>query len=148
MISGSGDKTLQVFDMVDHTSKVLVIDSVDVGADVTSVDISPNGRFVAAGSLDTVVRIWDMQTGTLVERFKGHADGIYSVAFTPDGQGLISGSLDKTLKYWDVGVLISGKASTDESKLDRPETMSEPTQGSEDEANSCVMSFTGHKVCG
>ena len=75
-------------------------DSIDAG--VTSVCISPDGRLVAAGSLDTVVRIWDVATGQLIERLRGHRDSVYSVAFTPDGRGLVSGSLDKTLKYWDL----------------------------------------------
>ena len=75
-------------------------------AGVTSVCISPNGRLVAASSLDTIVRIWDVQTGQLVERLKGHRDSVYSVVFTPDGSGLVSGSLDKTLKYWDLRPLL------------------------------------------
>lgn len=75
-------------------------DNIDAG--VTSVCISPDGTLVAAGSLDTVVRIWDVATGKLIERLRGHRDSVYSVAFTPDGRGLVSGSLDKTLKYWDV----------------------------------------------
>ena len=82
-------------------------DNVDAG--VTSVCISPDGRLVAAGSLDTVVRIWDVQTGQLVERLKGHRDSVYSVAFTPDGKGLVSGSLDKTLKYWDVRPILRAR---------------------------------------
>jgi len=33
---------------------------------VTSVTISPDGRFVAAGSLDRVVRLWDATTGLFI----------------------------------------------------------------------------------
>ncbi|KAI5115102.1 hypothetical protein M0805_001539 [Coniferiporia weirii] len=76
------------------------LEGVDAG--VTSVAISADGRLVAAGSLDTVVHIQDVQTGVLVKRLKDHSDSVYSVAFTPDGKGIVSGSLDKTLKRWDV----------------------------------------------
>jgi WD40 repeat protein len=31
---------------------------------VTSVSISPDGRIIAAGSLDKVVRLWDTATGS------------------------------------------------------------------------------------
>ena len=101
--------------MIDGTSKVLTIndgDSLNNDHGVTSVAISPNGQFVAAGSLDTVVRIWDVNTAQLVERLRGHSDSVYSVAFTPDGKGLISGSLDKTLKYWDVSDLVVGRGGS------------------------------------
>ena len=112
--------------------KVLTIndpDSLNNDAGVTSVAISPNGKFVAAGSLDTVVRIWDVATGVLVERLRGHGDSVYSVAFTPDGKGLVSGSLDKTLKFWDVtGLNASGGSSTTDS------------------GTPCTMEFTGHEV--
>ncbi|KAL0959568.1 hypothetical protein HGRIS_011278 [Hohenbuehelia grisea] len=53
------------WDMVDGSSKVLTIndqDSISNDAGVTSVAMSPDGRFVAAGSLHSVVRIWDVAT--------------------------------------------------------------------------------------
>jgi glucose repression regulatory protein TUP1 len=65
--------------------------------------MSPDGRYVAAGSLDKCVRIWDTQTGSMVERTEGdsgHADSVYSVAFSPRGDVLVSGSLDKTIRMW------------------------------------------------
>lgn len=67
---------------------------------ITSVAFSPNGSIVAAGSLDGVVRLWNVGTGEIVKRLVGHKDSVHSIAFTPDGNGLISGSLDKSMKYW------------------------------------------------
>lgn len=124
-----------------HTVQINEPETVDAG--VTSVCISPDGRLVAAGSLDTIVRIWDVATGALVERLRGHKDSVYSVAFTPDGKGLVSGSLDKTLKYWDVrpvvrregpGVGGPGAAQGKNGK-----------EGGE-KGSQCTMNFTGHKV--
>lgn len=110
-------------------------DSVDAG--VTSVCISPDGALVAAGSLDTVVRIWDVQTGKLVERLKGHRDSVYSVAFTPDGRGLVSGSLDKTLKYWDVQPIYARRSGGALKNGAEPKAT--------DKTSQCLMNFTGHK---
>lgn len=86
---------------------------------------------MAAGSLDTMVRVWNVATGVQLERLKGHKDSVYSwvprfrssrglyhectsyrrqiadnrtyrVAFSPDGKCLVSGSLDRTLRVWDL----------------------------------------------
>ena len=124
--------------MVDGTSKVLTIndhdhDSLNNDAVVASVAISPNGQYVAAGSMDAVVRIWDVSTGQLVERLRGHRSDICSVAFTPDGKGLVSGSSDKTLKFWD----LSGMGAVAKRKSD----------GERDGKSSpLTMNFTGHRV--
>lgn len=145
IVSGSGDKTARIWNMVDGTSKVLTIndhDSLNNDAGVTSVAISPSGQYVAAGSLDTVVRIWDVVTGMLVERLRGHRDSVYSVAFTPDGKGLVSGSLDKTLKYWDVSALGSSGGGGPSAAL-----VKRGKDGKRDDKGSpCTMNFTGHKV--
>jgi len=70
-------------------SKVLPIDddpNIDTG--VMSMAISPNVRFVTAGSLNTIVRIWDVATGMLLDHLRRHSDSIYLVTFTPDGPGV------------------------------------------------------------
>lgn len=98
---------------------------------VTTVAISPQGDYVAAGSLDKSVRVWDARTGLLVERLdgvEGHKDSVYSVAFAPNGRSLVSGSLDKTIKMWELAE-------------NRP-MMSGPTQ----RGGKCVRTFEGHKV--
>jgi len=122
--------------MIDGTSKVLTIndhDSLNNGARVTSVAISTNDQYVAAGSMDAVVRIWDVSTGQLVERLRGHSDSVTSVAFTPDGKGLVSGSEDKTLKFWD----LSGMGAVAKGKSDGKR---------DDKSSPCTMNFIGRKV--
>ncbi|GAA6027149.1 hypothetical protein JCM8097_002432 [Rhodosporidiobolus ruineniae] len=118
LVSGSGDKTARMWEV--DTGKCLFVLTIDditiaengpVDAGVTSVVFSPDGKFLAAGSLDTVVRIWDAETGQLLDKLKGHKDSVYSVAFSPDGKFLVSGSLDKTLKMFDVGSLRAALAA-------------------------------------
>lgn len=54
---------------------------------------------LATGHTNGRIRIWNVQTGTLLLELVGHKSGVRDVAFSPDGSlRLISASLDKTLK--------------------------------------------------
>jgi WD40 repeat protein len=69
------------------------------------VAFSPDGRWIASGSEDSTVKIWNGRSGELVHTFRGHTGIVTSVAFTPDGRRLISGSRDHTAKVWDLSNL-------------------------------------------
>lgn len=97
---------------------------------VTTVAISPDNLYVAAGSLDKSVRVWDIQTGQLVVRLEGehgHKDSVYSVAFAPSGNRLVSGSLDKTIKMWELS------------------TNNRFVAGGHQPSGKCIRTFEGHK---
>lgn len=109
LVSGSGDKSARIWDVEKGTCvfNLQIEDFIHnehgpIDAGITSVALSPDGKLVAAGSLDTMVRVWNVSTGQQVERLKGHKDSVYSVAFSPDGKCLVSGSLDRTLRIWDL----------------------------------------------
>lgn len=70
--------------------------------DPTAVVISPDGRLVAAGATDNSVRIWDMQTGSLLQSLLWHISPAVALAFTPDSAKLVSGSKDNSLAIWNV----------------------------------------------
>lgn len=142
LVSGSGDKTARMWDLETGSCVfTLTIDDITIAengpvdAGVTSVVFSPDGKFLAAGSLDTVVRIWDAETGQLLDKLKGHMDSVYSVAFSPDGRYLVSGSLDKTLKMFDIQSLRNALAA---GGRDAPVGEGGKTK--------CLTTLQGHKV--
>jgi small GTP-binding protein len=69
---------------------------------------SPDGRLIAAPSSDSVVFIWDVETGELSGVLKGHTAAVNAVAWGPDGKSIATGSDDRTCKVWDVA---SGECS-------------------------------------
>jgi glucose repression regulatory protein TUP1 len=104
IVSGSGDRKVKLWDARNGQCKrTFGSESGGPSDGVTSVALSPDGRLLAAASLDKVVRIWDTETSQLLDRLEGHSDSVYSIAFSPDGKNVISGSLDRNIMLWDVG---------------------------------------------
>jgi WD40 repeat protein len=67
----------------------------------TSLVISGDGRRMACGSADGVVRLYDMQTGRELKTYTGHSDAITCVCFVGNGK-LCSTSADNNVSLWDV----------------------------------------------
>ena len=69
---------------------------------IYSLAISPNGRILASGDNQGIIKLWDLKSRKFIKHLKAHSQIITDLVFTPDGQGLISSSEDKTIKIWDI----------------------------------------------
>ena len=72
-----------------------------------SVAITEDGKYLASGGADQIVRLWDLAARKELRQFKGHRGRrINSLSFSPDGKLLASttGSLgdDHTARIWEV----------------------------------------------
>ncbi|CAH6718950.1 transcriptional repressor Tup1p [[Candida] jaroonii] len=69
---------------------------------IRSACFSPDGKFLATGAEDKLIRIWDLTTKRIIKILRGHEQDIYSLDFFPDGNRLVSGSGDRTVRIWDL----------------------------------------------
>lgn len=140
--------------------------------DIYSLDFAGNGRYIASGSGDKTVRLWDVLEGKLVYTLSIE-DGVTTVAMSPDGHYVAAGSLDKTVRVWDTttGYLVERLESPDghrdsvysvafapngrdlvSGSLDKTIKMWELTAprgmlpGTGVKGGKCVRTFEGHKV--
>lgn len=69
--------------------------------DVECVAFSPNGRWIATGSTDRSVIVWDAQTKEPIGEQKGHSAPVLSVVFSPDSECVVSGTANGELTLWN-----------------------------------------------
>ncbi|KAJ4828321.1 hypothetical protein Tsubulata_012007 [Turnera subulata] len=63
----------------------------------------PRGHLVLAGSCDSdcTARLWNADTGVLLNTFCGHSGAVTCGDFTPDGKTICTGSTDATQRIWN-----------------------------------------------
>ena len=70
---------------------------------IPTVAWSPNGKYIASGSLDKTVQVWATNPSEHFQPYiyGGHTAGVQTVTWSPDSNRVASGSLDKTIQVWD-----------------------------------------------
>ncbi len=67
---------------------------------IQAVAWSPDGKYIASGSSDNTVRVWDASTKETVTVYQGHSDEVRAVAWAPNRQLIASASIDHTVRIW------------------------------------------------
>lgn len=80
-------------------------------ADVTAVAWHPNCHYVASGSDDASVRLWDVRSGGAARVLPRHRAPVTSLAFSHDGLSLASGDEDGGLLVWDLAAGAARRAA-------------------------------------
>ncbi len=72
---------------------------------IDSVAFDPKGRWVATGTRDGKVSLWDPETGVKAKEIvlgtKPHPFQVYAMAFRPDGGALATAGMDRAIRIYD-----------------------------------------------
>ncbi|MBE9219887.1 serine/threonine protein kinase [Dolichospermum flos-aquae LEGE 04289] len=102
LASASHDKTVRIWQLQNGKYNLLTTLLGHTWA-VLTVAFSPtNQNLLATGSGDNTIKLWDVNTGEVINTLSGHSWSVVAVAFSTDGEKLISGSWDKTVKIWQI----------------------------------------------
>jgi WD40 repeat protein len=116
LASTSDDKSIKLW----HTVDWQLIKTLKVPEHVQAVDFSPNDKWLVTGGRDkpmvgeflqnilgdsyfnkgVSMRLWEVETGKLLQTFSTHSNDVNDVSFSPDGKWIASGSSDKTIGLW------------------------------------------------
>ena len=65
------------------------------------LSMGKDGKKIVSASLDHTVKVWDANSGVLLQTFGGHSDLVTSATFSQDGEHIVSSSYDDTAILWD-----------------------------------------------
>jgi len=71
-----------------------------------AVGLSPDNHWLATGSADKTVRLWDLRAKDPAASpvvLRGHQSAVYAVGISADNHWLVTGSYDHTARLWDLG---------------------------------------------
>jgi WD40 repeat protein/uncharacterized caspase-like protein len=79
---------------------------------ITTLCYSADGKYLAAGTADGKVFLWDAQSGVLKNTY-AQKGSIWSVAFDPKTRWVVSTSADSTIKIFDLATSTNVKTMTE-----------------------------------
>ena len=79
----------------------LLVTSIGHNDIVSTFSISPDGKWVATGSPDTTIILWELDCRRVAHQWIAHSGEITCLAFSPYNEKLASGGRDHQLKVWN-----------------------------------------------
>lgn len=102
IITGADDLLVKLWSAIDGR---LLATFRGASAEITDIAVNLDNSMLAAGSLDRILRVWDLQYGGPIAVLSGHTGMITSVNFCPspktDLRYLVTTSTDGSVAFWE-----------------------------------------------
>ena len=95
LITCSSDQTIKVWDASGG-----LVTTIKQTKEINSLSLSGDGKLLASGSSDGVIKLWDATNWRELRSLPAHSGAVFAVNFSNDGKLLASGGADKTIKLW------------------------------------------------
>lgn len=110
-VSGADDQTVKFWDMNGNLKR-----SSNVGANIWTLDISPDGDRIAAGTNEGEIILLD-GSGTEYKRWSPESFAYWAITFSPDGQTFTAGNNDGGVSVWGRNGEVKFSFDTGESTI-------------------------------
>ncbi len=98
VVAGGRGKALHVYDAASGKK----LRSCELGANITMVGVSPDGRFATALAGKRSPPVWDVKTGKAIATLAGHDGGLRSIRFSGDSRTIATTDDGKTTRLFDL----------------------------------------------
>ena len=69
---------------------------------ISDIAITPDNLTLVSGSEDQGIKLWDLHSGKLKQKFPSNSVAIGGIAISPDGKTVVTGSKGKILRVWNL----------------------------------------------
>lgn len=110
IITGADDLLVKLWSAIDGR---LLITFRGASAEITDIAVNLENTMLAAGSVDHILRVWDLQTAAPVAVLNSHTGMITSVNFCPAPQMkyVVTTSNDGSVAFWQYTTSRDGKTT-------------------------------------
>lgn len=104
LISSSWDSTIKIYDETDPQESQLlrIMSGGHLESDIGALDYSSHLSLIASGSGNSIISVWDFDSGRLESTCVGHNGEITALKFCKEYPILVSASTDCTVCVWGV----------------------------------------------
>jgi transcription initiation factor TFIID subunit 5 len=133
-----GDKSVRMWDV--NRGNAVRMFTGHIGA-ITTLECSPDGKTLASADDQGQILLWDLPSGTLMKRMRGHGKGgIWSLSWSMESTVIASGCADQTVRIWDATQRQTEKGADGVTKLEGIGSSSTAATGTKKSKKDVIVS--------